>query len=287
MTRSDPFGQALAAIERRLDGPLSLADVAAASGLSPFHFSRLFTAACGESVMAYVRRRRLARAARRLAEDPRTSLVELAFDSGFESQQAFTRAFTRQFGVSPGRFRRPGLYPLGPKGEPSMTDVQSASPALERLEGLQRRDGFVAAGFMARFDADSRHAIPALWRKFLGTWPVAGRQGGESYGLCLPDPAEQGGFRYMAAVRIAPEAPAPEGLERLEVPAQTYVVHRLTVDGGPLHPQIAAAMNQIWGRLISAEDLKPSGGPDFEFYPDGFDERRAGAQVEFWAPVAA
>ena len=55
----------LADIERRLFEPLDLAGLARTCGLSPFHFSRLFTAASGESVMAYVRRRRLVAAARR------------------------------------------------------------------------------------------------------------------------------------------------------------------------------------------------------------------------------
>ncbi len=132
-------------IEACLAEPLSLADIAAASGLSAFHFSRLFTALHGESVMAYVRRRRLARAARRLTEDAEVPLVELALDSGFESQQAFTRAFTRQFGVSPGRFPPPGpVSPLparrprleqsrhhrpGPGGRPQSPPGLSAPPA--------------------------------------------------------------------------------------------------------------------------------------------------------------
>jgi len=95
MSGLDSHRNTLALIEGRLDEPLSLADIAGASGLSAFHFSRLFTALHGESVMAYVRRRRLARAARRLSDEEGVSLVELALESGFESQQAFTRAFTR------------------------------------------------------------------------------------------------------------------------------------------------------------------------------------------------
>ena len=103
--RPDPFAALVAWIEQHLDEPLALEQLAARAGLSPYHFSRLFTARMGRSAMAHVRGRRLVRGARRLCEEPDLKLVELALDCGFESQEAFTRAFKRVFGVSPGRFR--------------------------------------------------------------------------------------------------------------------------------------------------------------------------------------
>lgn len=100
------LNELLAWIEARLDEPLTLDAIAAQAGLSPYHFSRLFTARMGRSVMAYARGRRLIRGARRLVAEPDIKLIDLAFDGGFESQEAFTRAFRRLFGVSPGRFRQ-------------------------------------------------------------------------------------------------------------------------------------------------------------------------------------
>lgn len=285
MSRPDPLSRALAVIDARLMEPLSLADIAAASGLSPFHFSRLFTAVCGQSVMAHVRRRRLARAARRLAEAPEVSLIELALDCGFESQQAFTRAFTRQFGVSPGRFRRPGLFPITLPGDLAMASAPETS-SLVRIEGLTRRDAFQVAGLSGRFDSDSLHAIPALWGRFVGHLPVGGQRGWETYGVCIYGSPDTGDFRYMAAVEIEADAPAPEGLEVFQIPAQPYAVYRLTVRAGPLHPQMHAAARDIWGRRLAAEGLKPSGGPDFELYPGDFDQNRPGSTLEFWIPAA-
>src|SRR5205814_1514430 len=55
----DPLDRVLAHIERHLFDPLNLVTLADVAGLSQFHFSRLFTARIGESVMAYVRRRRM------------------------------------------------------------------------------------------------------------------------------------------------------------------------------------------------------------------------------------
>ena len=57
----DTFIALVAWIEKRLDQPLTLDQIAAQAALSPYHFSRVFTARMGRSVMAHVRGRRLVR----------------------------------------------------------------------------------------------------------------------------------------------------------------------------------------------------------------------------------
>jgi AraC family transcriptional regulator len=284
MSRADSHGRTLALIEARLDEPLTLEEIAGASGLSAFHFSRLFTALHGESVMAYVRRRRLAKAARRLTDEAEASLAEMALDCGFESQQAFTRAFTRQYGVSPGRFRRPGRFPRLQPGDPVLSNPSNID--LERVGELNSRGAFRAAGMKSRFDRDSMHAIPALWDQLMPHLPVAGSKGG-TMGLCLSAEPNLAGFDYMAGVELEDGAADPQGLETVEVPAQAYAVWRLIVNGDALHPQMQAALRDIWGRRLKDAGLKPSGGPDFELYPPYFNGSKAGQWVEFWIPVEA
>jgi AraC family transcriptional regulator len=238
--------------------------------------------------MAYVRWRRLVWAARRLRQRPAPALAELAFDCGFESQQAFTRAFKRVLGLTPGRFRRLAVIPLPSSGETLMSQaavlVAETSARLEQLDGLKRRPAFRVAGLLGRFDADTRPAIPGLWGQFVPRLPLAGQVGWETYGVCFGPDVEKG-FEYMAAVEIAPDAPAPEGLQVRQVPAQAYAVFRLTTTGAELHPQMAAALMQIWGEGLQAAGLEPTGGPDLEVYPADFDQRRPGDAVEFWIPV--
>jgi AraC-like DNA-binding protein len=101
----DRLLNALDYIEGHLGDELSVADVAGAACLSPFHFARTFRARTGWSIMAYVQARRLSVAAGRLQQE-RPRLIELALDSGFESQATFTRAFKRKFQVTPGRLNR-------------------------------------------------------------------------------------------------------------------------------------------------------------------------------------
>ena len=158
--------------------------------------------------------------------------------------------------------------------------------ALERRPGLERRDAFRAAGRMGRFNPENSGAIPDLWTWLVPRMPIPGSRGG-TLGLSLPIAPAEGVFDYMAGVEMEDGAPTPEGMDVAEVPAQTYAVWRLTITGGPLHPQMQAALGDIWGRRLKADGLKPSGGPNFELYPPYFDQAKAGQTVEFWIPVQA
>lgn len=99
------LSRVLAFIEENLDGEISLGALAAVAGLSPFHFSRTFKLATGESPYHYVGLRRLARA-QRLLSDSQLSLVQIALECGFASQSHFTSVFSKVVGTSPGRYRR-------------------------------------------------------------------------------------------------------------------------------------------------------------------------------------
>ena len=90
---------------RDANSEISLDVLAARAGWSPFHFHREFRKIVGETPKQYMLRLRLERAAARLATgtDP---VVSIAADAGFASHEVFTRAFRRQFGVSPSAYRR-------------------------------------------------------------------------------------------------------------------------------------------------------------------------------------
>jgi AraC-like DNA-binding protein len=84
---------------------LDLEAIAAAAGLSPFHFLRVFARVLGVTPHQYLLRTRLRRAAQLLAEDARP-VTDVAFDAGFNDLSNFVRTFHRAAGVSPGAFRK-------------------------------------------------------------------------------------------------------------------------------------------------------------------------------------
>ena len=284
---SDPFIALVAWLEQQLDQPLTLAQVAAQAGYSPFHFSRLFTARMGRSVMAHVRGRRLVRGARRLCVDPDLKLVDLAFDCGFESQEAFTRAFKRVFGVSPGRFRS-GLAVDPIEGQYPMTAPTTRTASVVRLPDLARLPAFHVAGPARRFDEATKSEIPQLWSALVGALPFEGQvRNWATYGVVSSVDEGQGSFQYLAGVGVEPGCVPPPGFSTMEIPAADYAVFRITLDGSALHPQVKQAMAVVWGELLPASGLKLAGGPDFELYDGRFDPLKAGAVIDLHVPVQA
>ncbi|KWF67895.1 AraC family transcriptional regulator [Burkholderia pseudomultivorans] len=86
-----------------LAGTVTLADVAQAAGLSPFHAARLFTRETGMPPHAWRNQLRLQRALAPLRAG--APVAEVAAASGFVDQSHFTRHFKRMFGVPPGRWQ--------------------------------------------------------------------------------------------------------------------------------------------------------------------------------------
>ncbi|MBA1158743.1 AraC family transcriptional regulator [Microvirga mediterraneensis] len=101
----DPYVlRAVDHVEQALSEPLTLNDVAAKAGLSPFHFHRRFAASMGETIGDYIRIARLSLAASLIARSE-TAILEAALRTGYGSQAAFTRAFGKQFEHTPKNLR--------------------------------------------------------------------------------------------------------------------------------------------------------------------------------------
>lgn len=90
-------------IEAEADLQLSLADYAETAGLSRFQILRRFTDEVGTTPHSYLIQHRVKLARRAIAAG--SPLADAAVLSGFADQSHMTRAFSRQFGISPGRYR--------------------------------------------------------------------------------------------------------------------------------------------------------------------------------------
>jgi AraC family transcriptional regulator len=88
-------------IQQNLSDPLPLLTLADIAHFSPFHFHRIFKSVVGETLADFTLRLRLERAALLLKTTPNLPITEAAFSCGFESASHFSRAFKKQFGISP------------------------------------------------------------------------------------------------------------------------------------------------------------------------------------------
>jgi len=95
----------LEVVQQRLAEDISLDDLAAAAGVSRFHFLRLFKNTLGITPHRYLMDQRLA-AARKVLEDTDQGLAEVAANTGFSSQSHLCTVMRRRLGVTPRQWRR-------------------------------------------------------------------------------------------------------------------------------------------------------------------------------------
>ncbi|HIS69269.1 MAG TPA: AraC family transcriptional regulator [Candidatus Gallacutalibacter stercoravium] len=92
-------------VSQNFRSPLSLASLARALNVSPFHLSHVFSERLHVGFNEYLNALRVARA-QELLRGTDLPITQLAFDCGFESQRTFNRAFKEQTGQSPRQFRK-------------------------------------------------------------------------------------------------------------------------------------------------------------------------------------
>ena len=97
--------EAIGRIMRSLDETVSYRAISAEVSSSPYHFHRKFRELTGESVQACIRRLRMERAMALLRNTDR-SVTAIALDSGYETSEAFSKAFKTLYGLTPTEARR-------------------------------------------------------------------------------------------------------------------------------------------------------------------------------------
>ena len=137
----DPIvGRSLGLMHRRIAHPWTIASLADEVGISRSALVERFTRYLSEPPMAYLTRWRLQLAARSLERTSR-GVAEIAGDVGYESEAAFNRAFKREFGRPPGRYRsdhkvclvtRPGNGRGHDEIAVSRIDMSRPSPAIRK-----------------------------------------------------------------------------------------------------------------------------------------------------------
>jgi len=95
-------------IDEHIKEPITLNQLARAAGYSQWHTVRIFKELLDKTPFEYLRALRLSKAAM-LLRDQQPRIIDVALDFVFDSQEGFTRAFSKQFGISPKR------YSLNPK----------------------------------------------------------------------------------------------------------------------------------------------------------------------------
>lgn len=105
MTFYEQIQKAINYIEKNINKDISYEEVANESYMSVASFYRYFNALTGFTYKEYVRKRRLAYSLSLLQENNH-KIIDIAFETCFESHEAFSRAFKREYGMNPSEFRK-------------------------------------------------------------------------------------------------------------------------------------------------------------------------------------
>jgi AraC family transcriptional regulator len=223
---SKRFDAVLAYIDTTLDGDLSVDALSRIANFSKFHFHRQFAAYVGMPVARYVQLMRLRRAAHRLvSRESSCTVLDIALDAGYDSPEAFSRAFKRAFGMAPSTFRR---YPNW-----QIWGATFVVPHLSRNLTMQVRIiDFIATRVAALEHDGSPDLINESvrkfteWRKQSGQSPVASCK---TFGIphSNPDTTPGDQFRFDICGEInEPIAPNDVGVRELVIPGGRCAVVR-------------------------------------------------------------
>lgn len=282
------FLRGVAYLEARLTEDLTVEEIAATAGYSVFHYCRIFHVLTGDTVMGHVRARRLTLAAERLAAGDPVRLIELAMDAGFDSQAAFTRAFKRQFGVTPGKARGWPLEcfprkrpPIDPSTLPLLVESLTMKPKI-----VEHGD-IVIAGLAQPFHTDDGVDGPALWRRFRGVADQLPNQvGGHYFGVSEVVDLATGRFCYSVAIEMSEACEVPEPFFTKTLSGGRFAVFTCRLATTDIAAELKRSYRYIYGTWRESSGMKLRDYYDFEYYDDRFDRVALTGEVDIWLPVA-
>lgn len=291
-------------IDAHLDAPLDLPALAALAHFSAFHFHRLFAAWMGETLGAYLQRRRLETAAQRLIQRPRDAVLAVGLGVGFGSGEAFARAFKQRFGCTPSAWRaaapqRHAAY-LDEQREPLRRvrnldqdgaavvadDGRQHHPACESIMHVEIKTFPAERVAYLRLIGPYGPAIARFWQERVGPWlATEGFTGRPSYGIAHDDPSitPPSQCRYDAAVAVGPDYRASGETCIAELPGGRYAVARFLGRAD----EIGAAWADLFRAWLPASGYRCDDRPCFEYYgdPDCFDTASGRFSCEICIPV--
>lgn len=282
MTWVKSLQSAIDYMEDHLLDDLSIENIAQQTNFSAFHFQRTFAILTDISVGEYLRRRRLTLAGYELTRSE-TKIIDLAYKYGYDTPEAFSKAFKKQHGVTPSEARK---Y-TGKLNSYNRLVVQvSLKGAVPMKVKMVEREKFQIVGIKKEFSLlmkENQTGIPKMWDKVnhegtdeqlfkLNNGPVEG-----VLGVCVKKDSRS--MDYW--IGTAHEGSAPDGLLTLDIPASKWAIFEVN---GPMPDAMQKAWKQIFSEWFPSCDYVHAGTPELEVYSSD-DPSSPDLYSELWIPV--
>jgi len=219
-------------IEENIEDPFDLDEAIKTINMSKFHFYRLFKAVIGLSILEYVKRRKMAHAARKLRTSP-DSILNIAIQFGFASQEVFIRNFKKYYGDTPAKWRKraslaeKSILPVSAFDlEALILDIKSYNGKADVSERIVHFEKRCFIGIIHPSDDSRVESIGPKIEHFLSRIDeIEGVQGDALYRICYePDfSGETATFMEFIGVPVDGSSPVPEGMSAYSMDASTFV----------------------------------------------------------------
>lgn len=251
-------------IESNLKESISLQDIADQACFSEFYFHKLFHLLIGDSPGEYIKKRRLYEAALDIKNSD-VKVIDAAFDYGYQSPEAFSRAFSKHFGFSPIEVKnnQNRLIPY-PKPALTLTDLNHIHEGVSMEPEIIEKEEMKFVGPVYYGD-NNNNEIPEFWQKhFAKAAGISTNKNTGCYGVCFhtSDYVDKGMFHYMPAVEVVNFDLMPIETVGKIIPKHKYAV--FTHKGKP--DNLGDTYKYIHGTWFPHKKYEVEGSFDFEQY---------------------
>jgi len=260
----DNMNAAIEYIETNLTDKISYDKAAQIACCSTYHFQRMFSYITGVPLSEYIRRRRLTLAAFEL-QTGNVKVIDTALKFGYESPEAFSRAFKKLHGIVPVSARDMGV---SLKAYPKMTFSITIKGDAEMKYRIIQREEFSVFGICANISTNRETAfeqVPQFFKKCDEDRvpdeinSLLGRFNDNHTISALYDHSENT-FKYMLCQFLPKGFFVPDKFKILNVPAATWAVFDVE------DCEFQAAWKQIWTKWFTASGYETVEGAQFEMY---------------------
>lgn len=273
-------------MEDHLLDELKMEQIAKEANSSVFHFQRTFAILTNISVADYIRQRRLTLAAQELMNTD-NKIIDLSFKYGYDTPEAFTKAFRKQHSITPSEARKK----LGKLKSYNRLVIQVSLRGAEPMKyKIVEKESFQVVGVKRTYNCkngENFQGIPVFWDEVnadgtdnllfqLNNGTVEG-----VLGVCVADKAYQENSLIDYWIATAHEGDVPEKFLGMEIPASKWVVFEVH---GPMPDAMQNTWKQIFSEWFPSNPYEHAGTPELEVYSDG-NASSPDYYSEIWIPI--
>lgn len=269
-------------IEENLTEELNIRDIAKVASSSPYHYQRMFNMLTGFTVNEYVRKRRLSLAASEFIITDK-KVIDVAIKYGYESSEAFSRAFKKVHGANPTEIKK---KKVNIKAYPKLSIQISLKGDVPMNYRIEKKPEFDFCGMTRSFSTENGEnfvEIPKFWREVMndGSFEemIKNAEDELCIGACMPmNPEVDSKFDYVIGIFTKKELPS---YDYHVVQSFDWAIFEVR---GPIGEELQNTWKRIFSEWFPSTGFQHANLPELEVYYGG-DTQNPDYLTEIWIPI--